>query len=214
MRRIELPRDTRTTFAENDLALFCAFPGGLPPTLGEGGDSPGQLGDSESLGMPDLSREGCRHLKQRRGAPGAGRASRGGVTRFVGDRAGDSIRFARAESEEKMPSLKIPAAQSVGHAQSLGNGPAGIDPDELLGGDLGCLPLPESEPAQPDQDPMVEKREDGACRGRGISESDLFEDAPKDRKALIDESCAYELLRGAPLELSDSAVGALWAAAI
>ena len=118
MRRIELPRDTRTTFAENDgLALFCAFPGGLPPTLGEGGDSPGQLGDSGSLGMPDLSREGCRHLEQRRGAPGAGRASRGGVTRFVGDRAGDSIRFARAEAE-KMPSLKIPAAQSVGHAQS------------------------------------------------------------------------------------------------
>ena len=28
-----------------------------------------------------------------------------------------------------------------------------------------------------------------------------FRGRPKDRKALIDESCAYELLRGAPLEL-------------
>ncbi len=158
-------------------------------------------GEAERVRVADAARDLQAPPGELGGARGALRAGGGGVRDLEREGARDAVRLAGVEGEEEVAALEVGAPDVVDEREADGDGPARVDADELVGGEIlgGALGVFQAAELQAGA-ARHERDHGGLAAPRDLHAEGRHHEA-HDREAALHVAADEELLGGAAAEL-------------
>ena len=165
MRVVDLPGHGPAALAQHRPCLLGQLPGVFHRPSRHGRDAGDRHREADRVGVLDAVGEGRRDSRRRsvrcRERPPAIAEYAG----FHGERPRDAVGLAGAQGEQQLARLEVVAPDRIGQDQSLGGGPADVDPRELRRRDLRGVALAKADSAERERGAVRKSIERSAPRG-------------------------------------------------
>ncbi len=197
----DLPDHPRAALAQDLLRPLTEDAPLAPASAEPGGDASDQRREADGVGLIHPLRDGLRRPEKALRPRAAPVPSHRDVSRLHGQGARDSIGLTGAKGEHQVAGLEVRPADHVHERHSDADRPAGVNPKQLLRGDLDLVALAKPQPAEPDLGPPQEEGDERPSGRFRQTHAQLREHGAQGPDPVFDVAADEELLCGAAVKV-------------